>query len=304
MVSSERERLLSPDRVFGILSINKPSGPTSHDIVAIVRRGTGLRKVGHAGTLDPMASGVLVLCLGPATRLSEYAMRSTKRYRALVRLGATTDTYDAEGEIVAETPLDDLTIIEVEAALAQFRGEIEQIPPMYSAIKKSGKKLYELARAGETIEREPRRVTISELTLTDSALPDITLEVACSPGTYIRSLAHDLGEALGVGAHLTGLVRVASGSFHVNDAVTLGVLQRSFETGAWREYLLAPDTALRDLPAVHLDEEQAARVQHGNTVPAPDGVAGQHRAYAPDGELLAILDAQGGRWRAVKVFPS
>lgn len=293
---------MPPEAVFGLLNVNKPAGPTSHDIVALVRRGTGIRRVGHAGTLDPLASGVLVLCLGAATRLSEYAMRSPKRYRARIRLGLATDTDDATGRVIAEYSTDRLTQAQVETALATFRGEITQLPPAYSAIKQGGRKLYELARAGQPVDAAPRLVTIHRLDLLECDLPFLTLDVDCSPGTYIRSLARDLGEALGVGAHLAALVRLASGPFRIEDAVPLDVLRAAMQDGSWRNYLLAPDLAVRDLPAVTLDDKQAGRIRHGSIIPAPPDAAGEYRACDATGALLAILEAKDGRWRPVKVF--
>ncbi|NDJ61826.1 MAG: tRNA pseudouridine(55) synthase TruB, partial [Chloroflexi bacterium] len=199
--------------MFGFLNIDKPLGWTSHDVVAKLRRGLQIKKIGHAGTLDPLATGVLVICLGAATRLSEYVMDTTKRYRAVVHLGVTTDTYDAEGEITAQRPSDHLSEADVRDALGAFVGALEQVPPMYSAIKQGGRKLYDLARAGEVVERPPRPVHIHALEVVAWQPPQVTLDVTCSPGTYIRSLAYDLGAALGVGAHLAGLMRTASGSF-------------------------------------------------------------------------------------------
>lgn len=296
---------MSPDKpMFGFLNVNKPSGPTSHDIVAQVRRGTRVRKVGHAGTLDPMASGVLILCLGPATRLSQYAMQSPKQYRARIKLGVTTDTYDAEGQVTAEKPLGDLTCAQVEAALGSFVGEIDQVPPMYSAIKKDGVKLYDLARSGQEVEREPRRVTITALEVVSCDLPEVEVLVHCSPGTYIRSLAYDLGAQLGVGGHLTGLVRVASGGFHVDDAVGWDDLLAAIEAGEWSQHLLPPDQVLVDLPAVHVTAEQVERIQHGNAIPAGGPVEGEARAYGPDGRLLALVKAVDTQWQPVRVFYS
>ncbi len=287
-------------QVFGLLNLNKPSGPTSHDLVAAVRRGTRVKKVGHAGTLDPLATGVLVLCLGPATRLSEYVMRSRKVYRARVHFGVATDTYDAQGEVVARS--DALpSRATVEAALAGFRGELMQVPPMYSAIKRGGRKLYELARAGEQVERPPRPVTVYRLELVDWQPPLATLEVECSPGTYIRSLAHDLGQALGCGAHLAALERRASGHFRVEDAVPWGEFRAAMEAGTWREHLLPPDLALAEAPAVHLNAEQAARVLHGNTV-AAEGSGVLARAYDPQGRFIAVLERRGDVWKPQKVF--
>lgn len=293
---------MSSERVFGLLNIHKPVGPSSHAVVAAVRRLTGIRKIGHAGTLDPKASGVLVLCLGPATRLSEYAMRSTKQYRASVRLGITTDTYDSEGEIIAERPVGDLNASDIEAALTPFFGAFDQVPPMYSAIKQDGKRLYELARRGKDVERPARRVTIDRIDLVELALPDIVLDVTCSPGTYIRSLAYDLGEALGTGAYLTGLVRRASGSFHIDDAVQLQDFEAAAQAGDWQKYLVPPDQAVLGMTPVQLDAEGAERIRNGNPVPAEPGAMGDGRAYAPDSTLVALVACRDGLWHPVKVF--
>lgn len=288
--------------VFGLLNINKPSGPTSHDIVARVRRGTRVKKVGHAGTLDPLATGVLVLCLGPATRLSEYVMASPKTYRARVKFGIETNTYDADGQVVAQDARP-VSRDDVLAALDAFRGPIEQVPPMYSAIKRDGQKLYELARAGEEIEREPRPVTIHRLELVVWQSPVALLEVDCSPGTYIRSLAHDLGRALGVGAHLAALERTASGAFTVKEAVSWAHLAAAIEKRSWRDHLLPPDRALAAMPALHLSAEDAEHVRHGRAISADDTPGGElARAYAADGRLLAVLARRGARWQPHKVF--
>lgn len=291
---------------FGFLNIDKPAGITSHDVVNRVRRGLKVKKAGHAGTLDPMATGVLIMGVGPATRLNEYAMASTKGYRAHVRFGATTDTYDAEGEVIQQRDASHLTREAVESALDAFRGDLMQVPPMYSAVKQGGKKLYELAREGETVERPPRPVTITGLTLVewsadDAAAPACVLDVTCSAGTYIRSLAYDLGEALAVGAHLTGLRRTSSGSFAVQDAVALDVL---LAAGDWRSFLLPPDAVLAHMPALHLNPEDAGHVQHGRPVRAcsPGEADALARAYTPAGELLAVLKAERGHWRPHKVF--
>jgi len=284
----------------GILNLNKPQGLTSHDVVSRVRTVAGQRRVGHAGTLDPMATGVLILCLGRATRLAEYLVASSKVYRARIRLGITTDTYDAEGKVVEEQPVE-VGRAAVEAALKQFRGPILQVPPMYSALKHDGRRLYELARQGVTVEREPRPVDVTRLEMTAWEPPELTLEVACSPGTYVRSLAHDLGQALGCGAHLTRLVRLASGDFRLEDAVPLADLTRE----RLPSLLLPPDTALRQHPALHLDERGARAVRSGRAVTGhpPQGQA-LVRAYGPDGTFLAVLEYQPERavWHPRKVF--
>jgi tRNA pseudouridine55 synthase len=285
---------------MGFLNINKPAAMTSHDVVARVRRKLGLKKVGHAGTLDPMATGVLVLCLGAATRLSEYVMQSTKHYRARVHLGATTDTYDADGTIEREQDITGITQAEVEHELNTFLGEIEQVPPMYSAIKHGGRQLYKLARAGKTVEREARKVTIEALELLDWSPPVFSLDVTCSAGTYIRSLAHDLGEALGVGAHLAGLQRVASGSFTLASAVSLDTLLHGDD---WGQYIISPQNALTDWPVIRLNADDADSIIHGRTISnagAPDG--GLALAFAPEGNLIAVIRAEGNLWRPEKVF--
>jgi tRNA pseudouridine55 synthase len=291
---------------FGFLNIDKPAGMTSHDVVNRVRRGLKVKKAGHAGTLDPMATGVLVMGIGPATRLNEYAMASTKGYRARLRFGTTTDTYDAEGEVIQQRDASHLTRETIESALDAFRGDIMQVPPMYSAIKQGGKKLYQLAREGETVDRPPRPVTISALSLVewsvdDPTAPECVLDIVCSAGTYIRSLAFDLGEVLETGAHLTALRRTVSGHFHADDAVSLDVL---LSAENWLDYVLPPDSVLSHLPALNLDTTDAGHVRHGRAIeairPAETDVIA--RAYAPGGALLAVMKAERGHWRPHKVF--
>jgi tRNA pseudouridine55 synthase len=284
----------------GFLNIDKPLGQTSHDVVAAVRRGLGIKKVGHAGTLDPLATGVLVVCLGSATRLSEYVMASTKRYEARVRLGAVTATYDAEGEPTPVADPSHLTQADVEALLPRFTGTIQQVPPIYSAVKREGRKLYELARAGETIEVEPRTVTIHTLAIADWTPPDFTLVVTCSAGTYIRSLAHDLGQALSVGGYLTGLVRTASGAFTLENAVTLAALFAAEDPNV---YVTPARTAVADWPSIHLDAAGLDDVIHGRALAGTAAEAGSlAAAYGPDGAFVAVLRAEGDVWRPQKVF--
>jgi tRNA pseudouridine55 synthase len=286
----------------GILVVNKPPGWTSHDVVARVRQLTHQKRVGHAGTLDPMATGVLLVCLGRATRVAEYLMASDKMYRAVVRLGVETDTCDAEGRVVATQPVSvDESMLR--GALEKFVGEIDQVPPMYSALKREGKPLYKLARQGVEVERKPRRVTIHDIALREFQSPDVALDVRCSPGTYIRSLAHDIGAALGCGAHLAALTRLASGKFTLEDAVTLQDL-----TGQDPSGLLRPlDAALQDLPAVTLDVDQARRIVTGQVIPVSgvEALAGSlYRAYNSNGTLLAIIacDSEYQVWQPKKVL--
>ncbi|MCA0453374.1 MAG: tRNA pseudouridine(55) synthase TruB [Chloroflexi bacterium] len=283
----------------GFLNINKPLHMTSHDVVGKIRRGLKLKKVGHAGTLDPLASGVLVICIGGATRLSDYVMHTTKRYRARVYLGATTDTYDAEGSVLQERDASHVQREDVEQVLRGFVGDIQQMPPMYSAIKVGGRKLYDMARAGETIEREKRPVRIDALSIVDWSFPELTLDVTCSSGTYIRSLAFDVGEALGVGAYLSGLVRQASGSFTLENALELNEL---LVNENWRQYLITPPEALSHWQRLELSVDETHHILHGRPIPWTDAGSETVFGYAPDGRLVAILQADDGLWRPHKVF--
>lgn len=290
---------------YGLLLVDKPIGPTSHKVVSVVRNGTHIRKVGHAGTLDPRASGLLVLCLGPATRLSEFLSTSDKQYQARIRFGEATETYDAEGEYThgsGRMP----AVEEIEAALRSFRGTIEQVPPPYSAVKVKGRKAYELAREGKQVELEPRQVTIHEFEVLDYDPPEITVLVECSAGTYIRSLAHDLGNALDVGAHLTGLRRLRAGPFKISEAVHLAALQTAMANGSWREHLRPAMDALPDLPIVELPPDQVVQVQNGIRIPRQSDPGELARAVGPDGLLIAILEAveDGREWHPRKVLLS
>ncbi|MGD2177255.1 MAG: tRNA pseudouridine(55) synthase TruB [Anaerolineae bacterium] len=294
----------------GILNIDKPSGQTSHDVVARVRALTGIRRVGHAGTLDPLATGVLVVCVGrPATRVVEYLMDEPKTYRTEAWLGATTDTFDAEGEVVSERSVE-VGRDAVEQALKRFRGLIQQIPPMYSAVKHGGKPLYRLARRGVEVEREPRRVGIHRLQLISWDPPRFTLEISCSPGTYVRVLVHDLGQELGCGAYVTGLTRLRSGGFRLEDALTLDAFAETAKEGRWPEMLCPVDRALAHrFPALHLDADKAGRLCSGQAVTGVDkGTkhAELARAYGPEGRFLALVayDPAGRMWRPRKVFLS
>ncbi|MCL7451651.1 MAG: tRNA pseudouridine(55) synthase TruB [Anaerolineae bacterium] len=307
-------RYVAPKRevpLTGILNVDKPPGLTSHDVVDVIRRVTGQRKVGHAGTLDPMATGVLLVCLGQATRVAEYLMAGRKRYRATIILGRTTDTYDAEGQVVASGGRTDFERDELDQALAAFVGPIEQVPPAYSAIKRDGQPMYRLARQGQAVELEPRPVEIHEAVLLDWASPALVIEVECSSGTYIRSLAHDLGQALGSGAHLGALVRLRSGHFRLEDAASLARVEEAFEHGQGERYLLPMDEALLDWPAVVVGAGDARRIAQGQAIyeglsQDDGGSSSLWRAYSLDGEFLAIMsyDPQTGAWQPKKVFAS
>src|SRR4051812_41927899 len=247
--------------MHGFLNIDKPAGMTSHDVVAHIRRAAQQKRVGHAGTLDPAATGVLVVALGNATRLIEYVQDSTsKRYIATVHLGATTATDDAEGEVLATAVVPPLDTIAIERVLEPFRGEIMQVPPMYSALHHQGRRLHELAREGLIVERAARPVAIERLELLDWSSPLLTLDILCSKGTYIRSLAHDLGAALGCGPHLQALRRTAVGGFVIEQATPLVLLEENPET--IMSTLLPPEIAVVDWPMIMLDEEEARRLRN------------------------------------------
>jgi tRNA pseudouridine55 synthase len=289
--------------VDGILNLDKPAGWTSHDVVAWVRRTLGQRSAGHAGTLDPMATGVLLVCVGQATRVVEYLTAGDKVYRAVARLGAATDTYDRTGAVTASAPVPELTAAALTDALASFIGDIQQVPPAYSAIKQEGVAAYQKARRGETVTLAPRPVTIYGIEILDWTPPDLTLEVHCGPGTYIRSLAHDLGQALGCGAHLASLVRTRSGSFTIEDATSLAALAETAAAGEAGRYLQPIQAALYNLPAVPVDADAAARLAHGLPVSC-DGTPAAMTGYAqaPGGAVLAILNYRAGQWWPHKVF--
>jgi tRNA pseudouridine55 synthase len=287
----------------GILIIDKPSGLTSHDTVNHVRRATKIRQVGHAGTLDPMATGVLVVCLGQATRVSEYLLGHDKAYRATIRLGLETDTYDADGEIVATRNVN-VDRATVERALAQFAGEIQQVPPMVSAIKRGGQKLYELARQGIEIERAARPVVIRSIDLREYQPPDAAIDVRCSAGTYIRSIAHDVGAALGTGGHLIELRRTAAGPFTIDQAIALEAFEAAARAGQWHAHLRTIDEALSDWPRVVLAGPDRIRAVNGAPIFTLK-LAGTHcRAHDEYGQLIALLvfDQKKHGWRAEKVL--
>lgn len=289
----------------GLVNVLKPPGMTSHDVVAFMRRISGVRRVGHAGTLDPGAAGVLVLCVGPATRATSYLQESDKCYRAEMVLGVATDTQDASGRTVAVHTDFELEWSDVDAALARMVGTIEQRPPMASAVHWQGRRLYELARQGIEVERPARRVDIYQVSVVAVWPRDadkarfgarVLFDVTCGPGTYVRTLCADVGERLGCGAHLGFLVRTRSGAFSVGDSVTLEELEAAAHHRRLADYLLPVDAGLGHLPAVYLSRADAARVRHGASVPWPahasrpqDLEAGDLvRVYDPDGRLLAV----------------
>ncbi len=290
----------------GVLNINKPSGMTSHDVVQAVRRITGEMRVGHTGTLDPLATGVLVLCAGKATRIARYLEAGEKEYKAVMRLGVTTDTLDAEGRVLetrSYSPPDRSRLLH---ALKNFIGTIMQQPPAYSAIKVKGVASYKLARQGKAEPLEPRQVTIYGIDLTAYEDPLVSLTVKCSKGVYIRTLCADLGDALGPGAHLTSLVRTRSGRFGIDHAVTLERLADLAAAGTLGRVLIPLDEALADFPAVTLDETEAVRIMHGNRVPWQGDMtvvsSSPVRIYGPSGRFLALGRPEKGEIRPEIVF--
>ena len=289
--------------VDGVLVVNKPAGWTSHDVVAKARALLGVAKVGHTGTLDPAATGVLLLCLGKATRIAEYLVQADKEYRAVLRLGVATDTQDATGTVIAEAGgvLPDRAAIE--AVMGRFVGRHRQVPPMYSAVKIQGVPLYKSARAGQTVDRPAREYRVYSLRIVSIApaaeetkTVDVTFDVVCSKGTYVRTLCADIGEALGVGGHLAALERRRIGRFGIEDALTLDALAALADRAAVGTRLHALADVLDGVPALTLDQRAADGVRHGIAVPAAqvvrmegDWAAGACvRLQAPDGRLLAI----------------
>lgn len=281
--------------IIGFLNVDKPAGMTSHDVVQHIRRLLGIKKVGHTGTLDPLATGVLALAVGRGTRLIQFLDESEKVYQATFRLGVETDTNDREGEPVSQADAANITREEVEASVKKFIGEIEQVPPMFSAIKQNGQKLYKLARAGKKVERAPRKVRISQIDIVDFKNPILDISVTCSRGTYIRSLARDLGRELGCGAHLEELRRTRSGPFNIDDALPLGEIADLHLKDQLP--VIGHDTALSHLKAIRVTDEGVEKIRLGITVGEDyvcDGLSGltgeggKLRICNCDGKLLAI----------------
>ncbi len=291
----------------GVININKPSGMTSHDVVLHVRRILGEKRIGHTGTLDPLATGVLVLCIGKATRIAKYLEAGEKEYAAVMRLGITTDTLDADGRVLetrtCPAPARELIL----RLMRQFIGTIMQRPPAFSAVKISGVPSYKLARQGKAEPNKPRAVTIHAIELAAYEHPFVSLMIRCSKGVYIRSLCADLGDALGTGAHLTKLQRTRSGRFSIAAAVTLEELSSMAEAGREAQAIATIDDALADVPPILLAEAESERVTHGSRVSCPDesktgGRNGLVRLHDPLGRLLALAHLEGGILRPELVF--
>jgi tRNA pseudouridine55 synthase len=283
-----------------ILPIDKPEGPTSHDVVRAARKAVGSRRIGHTGTLDPFASGLLLLCVGQATRLAEYLSAQDKTYEAVARLGVTTDTLDTEGAVIEERAgWQSLTPSDVEAVLERFRGETDQVPPEYSAKKVGGVAAYERVRRGETVVLAPARVRIESLEITELDLPRVGLRVTCSSGTYVRALARDIGQVLGVGAHLVSLRRTAIGDLCVQWALAYSDLGDSARVAA---VALTPLEALAHLPRLDVDDAALARIMHGGSVAFPPASTTGTVLLAHAGTLVAVGEREDDVVHPRKVF--
>jgi tRNA pseudouridine55 synthase len=278
----------------GLLLIDKPAGITSFGVVRRVKKALQVKKVGHLGTLDPFATGLLPLALGEATKLTQFLLDESKTYLATLKLGVETDTQDLTGKITAES--DYLPAAEeVLSAAGSFVGEIDQVPPMYSAVHYQGERLYKLARRGEAVEAAPRKVMIHRLAIKDVALPRVTLEVECSKGTYVRTLAHDLGRALGCGAHLISLTRLAVGPFRLEEALALDEIEKTAGPELVQRRLIPLARCLPGFKAVRVDELQARRLAQGQTLPwpEPDPLEGEKVRVVAEDALVAVATVRG-----------
>ena len=280
-------------QVDGVLLLNKPVGITSNAALQKAKWLLNAKKAGHTGTLDPFADGLLPLCFGEATKFSAYLLDADKRYRAVMQLGVTTSTGDPEGEVLSTREVN-VSCDDVLAVLPRFMGEIEQIPPMHSALKHQGRPLYEYARAGIEIDRPPRKVTIRALEMIECAPPRVVLDVQCTAGTYIRTLAQDIGAALGCGAHLTALTRTAAGGFSLDQARSLAELE-ALESAQRQAWLQPPDCLVTHLPALQLDETGTTALCQGRSVPYSGDHSGLMRLYTTENRFLGLADAMDGQ---------
>ncbi len=286
----------------GILNVLKPPGMTSHDVVYRIRKLTNIKRTGHTGTLDPGAAGVLPVCVGKATRVAEYVLETDKTYRAELTLGTSTDTEDVAGEIVKQSVVPVITEKDVSRVLTELLGPGHQIPPMYSAVKKNGIKLYELARRGETAEREPRPVNIYNIELVRLQAEKIIFDVKCSRGTYIRTLCVDIAAKLGSCGHMSFLLRTAVGPFALDKSYTLEELEELDAAGELKSALLQPDAALAHIEAIYLSAEDAQKVSHGVSVSVSEAKESLVRVYDPGNTFMALAKINSGILKPIKVF--
>jgi len=275
----------------GVLVVDKPTGVTSHDVVQELRRILGTKRVGHTGTLDPAASGVLLACVGKGTKVAQFLTAYDKEYRAVIRLGATTDTYDGEGEIKETKKECQVSLERIIDAIDSFRGEIWQLPPLHSAIKYKGKRLYQYAREKKEVERTKRKVEIKEISIKSVNMPYVELKVSCSKGTYVRSLAHDVGQKLGCGAYLFSLRRTKVGPYGLQDALSPERISEVKKEGKINEALISMEEALAHLPSVAVREDSVAKVQNGARL-VSSSVSSVEGKFEP-GQTVSITDEQG-----------
>ena len=281
----------------GYLNINKPIGMTSAGVVGVVKRLTHARKVGHGGTLDPLATGVLPICIGAATRFADSILLGTKAYKVTVRLGTSTSTFDTEGETTQESDASHISEEHVLAVIGRFRGVITQVPPVYSAIKQKGRRLYDMARSGLVVQAEPRQVEVHRLELIRWNWPEFDLHLECGHGFYARSLANDIGKALGTASHMSALVRTQAGMFELNESITVADFESVATTGSWRDHLLPIDWTLQHLRSVELDKPAVRAVRNGQVIAIPHNSPsdaefgpGEHiRAYDDSRAFIAEL---------------
>jgi tRNA pseudouridine55 synthase len=293
--------------IDGILIVNKPGGMTSFGVVARLKRLSKEKRVGHAGTLDPIATGVLPICFGQATRITQFLTNSSKTYSAQIELGVTTDTFDRQGKISERRDTSGITMARIEEALATFRGAIDQTPPAFSALKQGGRRSYELARAGIPVKLKSRRVEITKLELTSCELPLIEVNVDCSKGTYIRSLANDIGQYLGCGAYLKNLVRLRCGPFPIEDALSLDEVEDAFHKDAWKGIIHPIDSPLSNWKAIIVSRKNELDIRNGCPILLNEGCQFSDeycRAYDLDGNFLAVLHLipEKHLWHPEKVF--
>ena len=295
--------------ITGLLNINKPIGITSMDVVREIKKSTGIKKVGHGGTLDPMASGVIPIAIGTSTRLLEYILNGDKSYIATIELGRRTDTYDSEGKTLEKSDPQGISIDEIINVLSKFNGEMTQIPPMHSALKVQGKRLYELARSGTVIERPPRNVTIYEVSLEEFNSPNIVVGIRCSKGFYVRTFADDIGHLLGCGAFLSSLKRVSSGPFKIEDAMTLDQTISMISDGNLQELILDPGSCINGAQRIQLSEETETMVKHGRAIASINAsslITDSSLAVAYDNQsrFVAVLrfNEKLQEWHPEKVF--
>ena len=298
--------------ISGFLNVDKPSGWTSYDVVAKLRSAFQLRqrglKIGHGGTLDPIATGVLPICIGGATRLSEFVLTGSKSYFMSAMLGISTDTYDSEGTATHRQDYSMVKSTDLVSVMPEFQGEIDQVPPMYSAIKKNGQPLYKLARKGKTIAREPRKVAVNKLELTTWNPPHFTLRIDCGSGFYARSLANDVGQSLGCGAHMTSLRRIRAGDFQIVDSLSLDTLIACAADDLWMRHLLRPDHVLKQLPAITLDDAETVAFSHGRMIERIlanwETSEARIRVYGKNGDFIGLgrVDEEANSIHPATVF--